>query len=215
MRRDKCLMWLESPVLVGTRAWALQCFLIVRASSFRATTGPSSWTVLASNWMSMTSFNNVLYCPRGRASSRFTAPPFCTHWLHGGATLSGPMGSCQRPLVCRDFSTLRFSPVGGEPTADSGLRFAPRLVPTQPIQWVAELFGVVFPAVARVLNQAGWPAESITSIHQNGEILLLGKWKPSELVAWNIQERREIREEAWRRRQRSIQQLALWQSEAA
>ena len=36
--------------------------------------------------------------------------------------------------------------------------------------------------------------------------LLLAKWTPSDMVAWDIQEKREFREEAWARRRRATRE---------
>lgn len=65
---------------------------------------------------------------------------------------------------------------------------------------IESVFGIVFPSVARVLKQAGWPAEVLKATRDDGEALLLARWIPSNLVAWNIQECRELREESLRRR---------------
>jgi N-acyl-L-homoserine lactone synthetase len=71
---------------------------------------------------------------------------------------------------------------------------------------IASFFGIIFPAVARTLRQAGWPAE-VLGRNQGAEgTLLLARWTPSEMVAWVIQERREFREEAWARRREAMQE---------
>jgi N-acyl-L-homoserine lactone synthetase len=62
------------------------------------------------------------------------------------------------------------------------------------------LFGVVFPAVVRVVEQAGWPGVCLDQMHSAGGLLLLVRWTPSDLVAWSIQERFEAREETRIRR---------------
>ena len=59
---------------------------------------------------------------------------------------------------------------------------------------VGSLFGVVFPAVARVIKQAGWPGEILSQQRTAEGLLLLARWVPSDLVAWSIQERSEARE---------------------
>jgi acyl-homoserine lactone synthase len=64
---------------------------------------------------------------------------------------------------------------------------------------IPSFFGVVFPAAARVLNQAGWTAHILKQTYDARGSLLLAEWKVSEFVAWRIQEKREIREERLRR----------------
>jgi N-acyl-L-homoserine lactone synthetase len=65
---------------------------------------------------------------------------------------------------------------------------------------IASFFGVVFPPVARVIRQAGWPPSVLRETRDARGTLLLAEWTPDELVAWSIQEQRELREEAWARR---------------
>jgi N-acyl-L-homoserine lactone synthetase len=69
---------------------------------------------------------------------------------------------------------------------------------------VESFFGVVFPAVARALMQAGWRGEVVDQMRDPGGTLILAQWTPSELVAWSIQERREMREEIWARRREEV-----------
>lgn len=66
---------------------------------------------------------------------------------------------------------------------------------------IPSFFGVVFPAVARVLNQAGWTAHILKQTQDARGSLLLAEWKVSEFVAWRIQEKREMREEQLRQRE--------------
>ncbi len=65
---------------------------------------------------------------------------------------------------------------------------------------IDSIFGVVFPAVARVIRQAGWTGAVLNEADGPDGALLLVQWIPSEMVAWAIQERRELREEIWARR---------------
>ncbi len=65
---------------------------------------------------------------------------------------------------------------------------------------IGSIFGVVFPAVARVIRQAGWAGTVHNEMRGAEASLLLVQWTPSELVAWAIQEKRELREEIWARR---------------
>lgn len=65
---------------------------------------------------------------------------------------------------------------------------------------VDSVFGVVFPAVARVIEQAGWPGVRLNEMRSADGLLLLLRWTPSDLAAWNIQARFEAREEARLRR---------------
>jgi N-acyl-L-homoserine lactone synthetase len=67
-----------------------------------------------------------------------------------------------------------------------------------------KLFGVVFPSVARVIRQAGWDGAVLGEAKCAEGVLLLAQWAPSERVAWEIQERREYREEAWTRRREAV-----------
>ena len=69
---------------------------------------------------------------------------------------------------------------------------------------IENFFGVVFPSVARVIKQAGWPAEILSAIQDPSGTLLLSQWVPSDLVVWDIQERRELREELWARRREEV-----------
>jgi N-acyl-L-homoserine lactone synthetase len=65
---------------------------------------------------------------------------------------------------------------------------------------IDSIFGVVFPAVARVIEQAGWPGVRLSEMRSPDGLLLLARWTPSDLAAWSIQERFEVREEARIRR---------------
>jgi len=65
---------------------------------------------------------------------------------------------------------------------------------------IGGFFGIVFPSVGRVIRQAGWPAAILNELRDADGTLLLAQWTPSNLVAWDIQERREMREEIWNRR---------------
>jgi N-acyl-L-homoserine lactone synthetase len=65
---------------------------------------------------------------------------------------------------------------------------------------IESLFGVVFPAVARVIEQAGWPGVRLNGMRTAEGLLLLMRWTPNDLVAWSIQERFEVREESRVRR---------------
>jgi N-acyl-L-homoserine lactone synthetase len=67
------------------------------------------------------------------------------------------------------------------------------------------VFGVVFPSVARVIRQAGWSGTVLNRKQEREDALLLVHWAPSELVAWIIQERRELREELWARRRQGTE----------
>lgn len=74
---------------------------------------------------------------------------------------------------------------------------------------VSSIFGVVYPQVARVIRQAGWDGTLMNENRSPDGSLLLMQWTPNEMVAWTIQERRELREEAWaRRREQSSVALA-------
>ena len=68
---------------------------------------------------------------------------------------------------------------------------------------IRSIFGVVFPAVARVIRQAGWAGEVIAQQESPGGTLLLVDWVPSNLVAWTIQEKLEARENALAARRRA------------
>lgn len=59
------------------------------------------------------------------------------------------------------------------------------------------IFGVVFPAVARVIRQSGWTPLILDRMTDACGTLLLCEWTASEMVAWDIQERRELRERSW------------------
>ena len=65
---------------------------------------------------------------------------------------------------------------------------------------IDSFFGVVFPTVARVFRQSGWPAVVLGEARQGSDILQLAEWTPSEIVAWDIQERRAAREDLSRQR---------------
>jgi N-acyl-L-homoserine lactone synthetase len=62
---------------------------------------------------------------------------------------------------------------------------------------IDSFFGVVFPAAARVIRQGGWPGTVLNATARTDGNLILAEWRPSNLVAWMIQERRELREEIW------------------
>ncbi len=70
---------------------------------------------------------------------------------------------------------------------------------------IGSIFGVVFPSVARVIRQAGWAGKVLNEARGADENLMLVQWTPSELVAWAIQERRELREEIWARRREAAE----------
>jgi N-acyl-L-homoserine lactone synthetase len=72
---------------------------------------------------------------------------------------------------------------------------------------IGSIFGVVFPAVARVIRQAGWTGAVLNEMRGAEGSLLLMQWTPGELVAWTIQEKRELREEIWARRRDEAVQL--------
>jgi N-acyl-L-homoserine lactone synthetase len=65
---------------------------------------------------------------------------------------------------------------------------------------IPSFFGIVFPPIARVIRQAGWPPAVLREARDARGTLLLAEWTPGDLVAWSIQEQRELREEAWARR---------------
>jgi N-acyl-L-homoserine lactone synthetase len=71
------------------------------------------------------------------------------------------------------------------------------------------LFGVVFPTAARVIRQAGWPGQVLGESMDHRGTLQMMEWIADEQVAWNIQERREFREELWRRRHEEFQETQL------
>lgn len=54
---------------------------------------------------------------------------------------------------------------------------------------IEKVFGVVFPAVARVIRNAGWQGESLAVQVSDVGRLVLMEWHASEFVAWDIQER--------------------------
>jgi N-acyl-L-homoserine lactone synthetase len=58
-------------------------------------------------------------------------------------------------------------------------------------------FGVVFPSVARVIRQLGWTPLILDRMQDASGTLLLCEWTASEMVAWNVQECREMREQSW------------------
>jgi len=66
---------------------------------------------------------------------------------------------------------------------------------------INSLFGIVFPSALRAIRRSGWAADVLESHETSDGPLLLAQWKPSELVAWNIEERTAKREE---NRSRSI-----------
>lgn len=66
---------------------------------------------------------------------------------------------------------------------------------------IGSFFGIVFPPIMRVLNQAGWPAQPLRRLPSWEGVYVLAQWTASDRIAWNIQERRELREEG-RARQR-------------
>lgn len=65
---------------------------------------------------------------------------------------------------------------------------------------IGTFFGVVFPAVARVIKQCGWKPTIINQMQDQSSVLLLAEWSASERVAWGIQECREFRERSWSER---------------
>jgi N-acyl-L-homoserine lactone synthetase len=69
---------------------------------------------------------------------------------------------------------------------------------------IGSVFGVVFPAVARAIKQAGWPAVVLNTARGADGTLLLAEWIATDMVAWSIQEQRELREELWSRRRRAV-----------
>jgi N-acyl-L-homoserine lactone synthetase len=73
---------------------------------------------------------------------------------------------------------------------------------------IQRLFGVVFPSGARVIRHAGWPALVVKDSEDGRGTLQLAEWRASERVAWDIQERREFREEIWCQRKAAVSQLA-------
>lgn len=74
---------------------------------------------------------------------------------------------------------------------------------------IGSFFGVVFPAVARTLQRAGWPAEVMQRMEGAEGALLLARWTVGEMVAWSIQERRELREELWARQRAAAPDLMV------
>ena len=74
---------------------------------------------------------------------------------------------------------------------------------------IGSFFGVVFPAVARALQRAGWRGEVLNQARRAEGTLLLARWTPSDLVAWDIQEKRELREESWARRRAAAEELLV------
>jgi N-acyl-L-homoserine lactone synthetase len=72
---------------------------------------------------------------------------------------------------------------------------------------IHSFFGVVFPSAARVIRQAGWTGTVVNEMRAAEGSLLLMQWTPSEMVAWTIQERRELREEVWGRRRVGVTTL--------
>jgi len=70
---------------------------------------------------------------------------------------------------------------------------------------IVGIFGIVFPAVARVIRQAGWPSNILGEIRDQRGTMVLTQWTPGDLVAWDIQEKRELREEIWTRRRERAQ----------
>lgn len=65
---------------------------------------------------------------------------------------------------------------------------------------ISSFFGVIFPSVARVIRQCGWAGEVLDEMRDGRGTLLLAEWRASNLVAWDIQECREMRERSWRER---------------
>jgi len=72
---------------------------------------------------------------------------------------------------------------------------------------VDSFFGIVFPAVARSLRQTGWPARVLDQSRDPSGTLLLAQWAATELVAWDIQERREFREALMRDRKLPVTEV--------
>jgi acyl homoserine lactone synthase len=59
---------------------------------------------------------------------------------------------------------------------------------------IPSFFGVVFPAVARVLTRASWQPRILGRLGRGGgEALLLGRWEATPLVYWTLQARQEDR----------------------
>lgn len=85
-------------------------------------------------------------------------------------------------------------------------------------QGIDRIYGVVFPPVARVIRNAGWDSEILVQSRDERGRLCLAEWQVSGLVAWNIQERREYREEILHRhqqRQSAPDKVALETTELA
>lgn len=72
---------------------------------------------------------------------------------------------------------------------------------------VETFFGVVFPSAARVIRQSGWTPTVIGRMDDPTGVLLLCEWSASEMVAWNIQECREQREQVWSDRRAAGERL--------
>ena len=70
---------------------------------------------------------------------------------------------------------------------------------------IPSLFGVVFPQMVRVIRQAGWFGTILNRMEEGDTTLLLVEWVPGDLVAWSIQERRELREELWAHRREMVE----------
>lgn len=69
---------------------------------------------------------------------------------------------------------------------------------------IDRFFGVVFPQAARVIRQAGWAPHELCRTSDSQSELILAEWSIEPLTSWTIQERREFREDVWRRRARAL-----------
>lgn len=57
-----------------------------------------------------------------------------------------------------------------------------------------DLFGIVYPAVARTIQRAGWECEVMDRFEHDGRAIVLARWECSSLVDWQLQERLETLE---------------------
>ena len=122
-------------------------------------------------------------------------------------------------MLARHFPALRAAAGGGLTAAVEVTRFcsSPGLSPDDRLAAVSDLllglcrhcqcsgierfFGVVFPSVARMLARAGWPGQVLAEGGDASGTLVLAEWTASDLVAWELQDRRATREELRGRRQ--------------
>lgn len=51
-----------------------------------------------------------------------------------------------------------------------------------------EIFGLVFPSVARTLDRAGWACDVIGTQDHDGKTLILARWTATAIVDWTLQE---------------------------